>query len=122
MQLVEGSKGTRLRFSHNHDRGFKDRVLVPEERRKRAQEREGSRQKKKNEVFSVPSETRNEKKKKKNVRNSWQSSLLLTEAAGNMFQFQPRNTFNVWTVHDSLRAQLADTNPAFWPELDISHE
>lgn len=62
------------------------------------------------------------KKKKKNVRNSWQSSLLLTEAAGNMFQFQPRNTFNVWTVHDSLRAQLADTNPAFWPELDISHE
>lgn len=46
MQLVEGSKGTRLRFSHNHDRGFKDRVLVPEERRKRAQEREGSRQKK----------------------------------------------------------------------------
>lgn len=63
-----------------------------------------------------------ERKKKENVRNSWQSSLLLTEAAGNMFQFQPRNTFNVWTVHDSLRAQLADTNPAFWPELDISHE
>lgn len=63
-----------------------------------------------------------EMRKKKNVRNSWQSSLLLTEAAGNMFQFQPRNTFNVWTVHDSLRAQLADTNPAFWPELDISHE
>lgn len=121
MQLVEGSKGTRLRFSHNHDRGFKDRVLVPEERRKRAQEREGSKKKKKNEVFSVPSETRKERKKE-NVRNSWQSSLLLTEAAGNMFQFQPRNTFNVWTVHDSLRAQLADTNPAFWPELDISHE
>lgn len=63
-----------------------------------------------------------EREKKENVRNSWQSSLLLTEAAGNMFQFQPRNTFNVWTVHDSLRAQLADTNPAFWPELDISHE
>lgn len=83
--------------------------------------KEADKKKKKNEVFSVPSETRNEKKKK-NVRNSWQSSLLLTEAAGNMFQFQPRNTFNVWTVHDSLRAQLADTNPAFWPELDISHE
>lgn len=122
MQLVEGSKGTRLRFSHNHDRGLKDRVLVPEERRKRAQEREGSRQKKNFFQSSQKLEMRKKKKKKENVRNSWQSSLLLTEAAGNMFQFQPRNTFNVWTVHDSLRAQLADTNPAFWPELDISHE
>lgn len=63
MQLVEGSKGTRLRFSHNHDRGFKDRVLVPEERRKRAQEREGSRQKKNFFQSSQKLEMRKKKKK-----------------------------------------------------------
>lgn len=67
MQLVEGSKGTRLRFSHNHDRGFKDRVLVPEERRKRAQEREGSKKKKKKMKF-FQSRQKLEKRERKKKR------------------------------------------------------
>lgn len=67
MQLVEGSKGTRLRFSHNHDRGFKDRVLVPEERRKRAQEREGSKKKKMKFFQSRQKLEKRERKKKKKM-------------------------------------------------------